>query len=157
MLVRPFQPRDAADLGRVEYRSVHEVGSARYSPSQVEVWAPAVPSEESYLQRANDGRVFLVAVNVHDRPIAYGDLTPVGHIEYLYCEPEATRTGIVKALYLQLEHAAIQQNINLLSTNASELARSFFKKRGFLVVQRRDFVLKGVLIHNYRMEKRLGS
>lgn len=155
MIVRSFQSRDAALLGRVFYRSVHEVGSARYSSSQVAVWAPAEPTEELYLARACDGRVFLVAVDGEDRPLGYGDLKPDGHIHHLYFAPEATRTGLAVTLYEQLERAATEQGLRLLYTEASELARGFFYKRGFAVVERRDFILRDVPIHNYRMEKRL--
>jgi putative acetyltransferase len=155
MIVRPFQARDAAQLGRVFYRSVHEVGSARYSSAQVAVWAPTEPTEESYLDRARDGRVFLVAVDDEDRPLGYGDLKRDGQINNLYFAPEATRTGLVVMLYDQLEQAAVKQGLRLLYTEASELARSFFHKQGFATVERRDFVLRDVPIHNYRMEKRL--
>ncbi len=157
MVVRPFQARDAAQLGQVFYRSVHEVGSARYSSAQVAVWAPAEPAAESYLDRASDGRVFLVAVDGEDRPLGYGDLKLDGHINHLYFAPEATRTGLAITLYDRLEQAAVEQGLGLLYTEASELARSFFHKRGFATVERRDFILRDVPIHNYRMEKRLGS
>lgn len=50
-----------------------------------------------------------------------------------------------------------QQGLRLLYTEASELARSFFHKRGFATVERRDFILWDVAIHNYRMEKRLAQ
>lgn len=155
MIVRPFQARDAALLGQVFYRSVHEVGSARYSSSQVAVWAPGEPTAESYLDRASDGRVFLVAVDGGNRPLGYGDLEPDGHIDHLYFAPEATRTGLAAMLYEQLEQAAFEQGLCLLHTEASELARSFFHKRGFATVERRDFIVRDVPIHNYRMEKRL--
>ena len=42
----------------------------------------------------------------------------------------------------------------MLFTEASELARRLFERKGFVVVERRDIVLRdGVPIHNYRMTK----
>lgn len=38
-------------------------------------------------------------------------------------------------------------------TEASELARGLFEREGFALVSRRDFVLRGVSIHNYAMER----
>jgi putative acetyltransferase len=38
---------------------------------------------------------------------------------------------------------------------ASEPARRFFLKRGYAVLERRDFEIGGVPIHNYAMERRL--
>jgi putative acetyltransferase len=48
------------------------------------------------------------------------------------------------------------QGIERLFTEASELARRFFERKGFTVLQRQDKILRGVPIHNYRMAKTLG-
>ena len=42
-----------------------------------------------------------------------------------------------------------------LFTEASELARRLFERKGFAVVERQDMVIRGVAIHNYRMAKAL--
>jgi putative acetyltransferase len=42
-----------------------------------------------------------------------------------------------------------------LFTEASELARRFLERKGFIVLARQDKVLRGVPIHNYRMAKTL--
>jgi len=64
-------------------------------------------------------------------------------------------TGVVASLYGELENAANAQNIGKLYSEASELAKSFLLKQGFSVVERRDFEINGVPIHNYAVEKRL--
>jgi putative acetyltransferase len=48
------------------------------------------------------------------------------------------------------------QGIQRLFTEASELARRFFERKGFTVLERQDMILRGVPIHNYRMAKTLG-
>ena len=55
-----------------------------------------------------------------------------------------------------VETAALAQNIERLYTEASELARRFFERKGFTVLERQDKILRGVPIHNYRMAKALG-
>jgi hypothetical protein len=47
------------------------------------------------------------------------------------------------------------RGIARLYTEASEPARRFFAKRGFVEVSRNDFEIVGVPIHNFRMEKSL--
>jgi putative acetyltransferase len=54
-----------------------------------------------------------------------------------------------------LERAAREHGIELLFTEASEPARRFFSRQGFDVIERREFEISGVPIHNFRMEKRL--
>ena len=54
-----------------------------------------------------------------------------------------------------MEAAARKQGIKRLFTEASELARRLFERKGFAVVERQDLVVCGVAIHNYRMAKAL--
>jgi putative acetyltransferase len=89
--------------------------------------------------------------------VAYIDLEPDGHIDHLYCAPEAAGHGIASHLYDAVEAAARTQGISRLFTEASELARRFFERKGFAVAERRDMVLRGVPIHNYRMTKDLAD
>jgi hypothetical protein len=44
-----------------------------------------------------------------------------------------------------------------LFVEAGEAARGLFLKKGFAQVKRREFLLRGVSIHNYLMEKLLSA
>ena len=83
-------------------------------------------------------------------------MEPDGHIDRLFCAPEAAGRGIASRLYEALETAARAQGIERLFTEASEPARRFFERKGFTVLQRQDKILRGVPIRNYRMAKTLG-
>jgi len=87
--------------------------------------------------------------------MAFVDLEPDGHIDRLFCAPEAAGQGIASRLYDAIEEAAREQGIGRLFTEASELARRFFERKDFVVLERQDKVLRGVPIHNYRMAKTL--
>ena len=154
--VRVYDPRDAADLADVFFRSVRQVALSDYTAAQVKAWAPEPRTAEWAHTEASDGRLVLVAVNEGDRPVAYIDLEPNGHINRLFCAPEAAGQGIASRLYDAVEAAAREQGITSLFTEASELARRLFEHKGFAVVERQDMVIRGVAIHNYRMAKDLG-
>ena len=81
---------------------------------------------------------------------------PGAHIDRLYCAPEAAGRGIASQLYDAIETAARAQGIKQMFTEASELARRFFERKGFTVLERQDKILRSVPIHNYRMAKTLG-
>ena len=98
----------------------------------------------------------LVAADESGHVVAFIDLEPDGHIDRLFCAPEAAGRGIASRLYEALEAAARAQGIERLFTEASELARRFFEPKGFTVLHRQDKILRGVPIHNYRMAKTLG-
>jgi putative acetyltransferase len=98
-----------------------------------------------------------VAADESDRPLAFGDLERNGRIDHLYCRPDVAGTGVASALYDRLEAAARDRGIGRLHVDASEPARRFFLRKGFTVLQRREFALGGVAIHNFAMEKRLDA
>ncbi len=99
----------------------------------------------------------MVAVDEAGDPVAYGDLEADGHIDHLYCRPDAVGTGVASAIYDRLESAAVELGLQLLYSEASEAARRLFEQKGFVVETRRDFVINGVAIHNYRMTKSLAA
>lgn len=153
MRIRPFRLSDADDLARIFFAAIHEIASHHYSEQQVSAWAPDLPSTGRFEQRGTDGRLLLVAVDDFDKPLAYGDLELDGHIDHLFCRPDAAGTGVTSVLYDHIEAAAAERGLTRLFVEASEPARRFFLKKGFSVVGRRDFELSGVPIHNFRMEK----
>ena len=154
--IRPYEPRDATGVADVFYRSVREVALSDYTADQVKAWAPGPGDVDQERRRCGDGRLVLIAADQQGRVVAFVDLEPDGHIDRLFCAPEAVGLGIASRLYEAVEAAARERGIRRLFTEASELARRFFERKGFLVVERQDMILRGVPIHNYRMAKTLG-
>ena len=152
--LRLYQPDDAAHLADIFVAAVRGIGPSDYSAEQVEAWAAGV-SADRFAALAGDGRRVWVAVDATDRPCAFIDLEADGHIDFLYCRPSHAGTGMATALYDVLEAQARESGTAWLYTEASEAARRFFLKRRFVVTQRRDFPVRGFMIHNYAMEKRL--
>ena len=157
MRIRTFDDRDAVLLARLYVRSVEEIGRRDYSARQVEAWASLGPSPERLRELARDGRTTLVAVDDSDRPIAFGDLEEDGHIDYLYCAPEAAGAGVASAVYDELERIARERGVARVYAEASEAARRFFLKRGFRVTSTRRLEVARVRIHNYAVEKALAG
>lgn len=153
--IRPFRAADAPALARLFHDAVHRIASHHYRPAQIAAWSPEAPDPARFLARGRDGRTLLVAEDASGALLAYGDVEADGHIDHLYCRPDAAGSGIAAMLYAALEEAARSRGIDRLHTEASEPARRFFERRGFALLHRRDFTLAGVPIHNYAMEKRL--
>lgn len=151
--IRPYSAADATHLAVLYYNSARTLGIRRYSPEQVAVWAPAPESAETVHNHASDGRKTLVACGVDGAILAYGDLEQNGHIDHLYAHPDASGRGVARALLIALISAAEAGGLSELHVEASELARGLVERAGFTVIQRRDFVLNGVAIHNYAMTR----
>lgn len=151
--LRGYQPGDAAPMARLYFEAARRLGRRRYSREQVEAWAPAPSDPAAVDARAMDGRLTLVAVDERGDVVGYGDLEADGHIDHLYCRPDAAGKGVAGAILDGLVAAAASRGATRrLHVEASELARGLFERKGFTVVTRRDFEVRGVPIHNYAME-----
>ena len=153
--IRNGREADANELAALFHASVRQIAAQYYSEEQVHAWSPGLPEPARFAARIGDGRTFLVATAPDDTIVAYGDLETDGHIDHLYARPDAAGTGVARLVYDRLEQAARDSGIERLFVEASEPASRFFAKRGFRIVERNDFELDGVPIHNFRMEKLL--
>ena len=153
MGIRAYRPGDAPRLADIFFRSVREAGLRDYSSAQVQAWAPTPPDAARVAARAEDGRILLVADGADGEAVAYADLEATGHIDHAYCHPDAVGTGVASRLVDRLEAEARGLGLSRLFVEASEAARRLFLRKGFNVVERRDFEIQGVAIHNYLMEK----
>lgn len=152
--IRPYRPDDARALSALYEASVRELGAKRYSTAQIHAWASLTPSAERLDAKMQDGRVRLVSED-ESGLLAFVDVEPDGHIDLLYAAPRAAGTGVADRLYLTAEQQAAKAGATRLYAEASELARPFFEKRGFVTTARRDFEVAGVPIHNFAVEKAL--
>jgi putative acetyltransferase len=155
--IRDYRASDAPHLGEVYIRAIKGLAPRGYTSVQVQAWAARVTSVDETHERCSDGRLALVATDDADTPIAFIDLEDDGHIDMMFCVPEWAGRGIASALYGEIEAAARGRGIARLHTEASEITRPVFGHWGFRLLHRNDMEVEGVAIHNYAMEKRLGS
>ncbi|WP_420004797.1 N-acetyltransferase family protein [Arenibacterium sp. LLYu02] len=155
MPIRLFEPRDAADWARIFHAAVHGIGARDYSPAQCAAWSPSPAPVEGVLAHVAAKHRVWVATDAGDVAQGFIELDRDGHIDCFYLAPEVAGTGIGAALYAVLEGEACQMGLAKLSVEASEAARRFFLRQGFVVQGRRDFERHRVAIHNYAMTKTL--
>lgn len=153
VIVRDYRSEDAEALSLLYARSVGARATADYSPAQIEVWAGLAPSAARLEALMADGRRRFVALQAQG-PVGFVDLESDGHIHFLYKAPEA-EAGVAARLLSAAEALAVSAKAPRLYAEASEPARRFFERHGFVVVERRDFEVEGVAIHNYAVEKPL--
>jgi len=155
LAIRGYLPGDAPHMAQIYFEAARALGARHYSEAQVAAWAPAPADPEAVHERACDGRETLVAMDGAGGVMAYGDLEPDGHIDHLYCRPDAAGRGVGSALVARLVERARAAGLTRLYVEASEGARPVFERKGFRVTHRRDFEVRGVPIHNYAMELRI--
>ncbi len=153
MIIREFHPDDAEQISQLFQRSVLELGRIFYTEEQVIAWAARGPKPEKIIARNQGNMSTLVNSDTQGKILAYAELEHDGHIDQVYSLPEAARKNIVSALYDEIETLARNREIKKLYTEASEGALRFFLKKDFTTLDRIDFEIEGVSIHNYNMEK----
>jgi putative acetyltransferase len=155
MIFRPYRPTDAPHLAAILHEAVHAIGARDYSAAQLDAWSPAPIAAERFHARISDGRAVTVAVSNEDVTVAFIEIEADGHIDCFYCHPDFAGSGVGSALFRHAQSQAIAAGVTRLTVEASEAARRFFLREGFQVIARRAFELRGVMIHNYSMEKQL--
>ncbi|WP_298333455.1 GNAT family N-acetyltransferase [uncultured Erythrobacter sp.] len=153
--LRQFKADDAPALASLTVDAIRTIGAQAYSPEQVEVWSMGHITAERFVARAEVGHQIYVIADESDAPVAYALLEPDGHLDMLYCSPTHAGRGLAGQLLMHAEGHARTLGVAMLYTEASELARPAFERAGYRIIRRRDFKLRGVMIHNYAMEKPL--
>lgn len=150
-LLRPFQADDAPALARVYRDAVTGTGATAYDPVQVAIWANFPADLEAFRNSLLCGLTQIASVN--GRPIGFGQLHPVDHIALLYTAPDHGRRGIAGAICSRLEQNAAAAGQRLLRTEASRIARPFFERRGYTLVEAEYPQYGGVVFERFRMLK----
>lgn len=153
--LRPFEVGDAAHLSALTLEAIRSIGARAYSPDQVKVWSSGHIDAERFVTRAEAGHLITILADEAGVPAAYALLEPDGHLDMLYCSPAHAGRGLAGQLLGHAEGQARDLGVSKLYTEASELARAPFERAGYTVIERREFELRGVMIHNYAMEKPL--
>ena len=154
MTLRRYRDGDAQALCEIFFRSVREIGRAKYDDAQVRAWAHDVPDATAWGRRMRENDTF-VAVRDGDVPVGWVELETGGHVEMLYCAPEAAGRGVAARLYAAAETLARERGLTALTADASRFAESFFRKHGWSVDERETVIRFGVEIQRARMSKAL--
>jgi putative acetyltransferase len=96
-VVRDYERGDAEGICRLFYETVRTVNLGDYSPEQVRAWAPNVPDPVAWHERMS-GRQTLVA-DEGGEVVGFAELEEDGHLDMLYCRPDAVGRGVGSLLY----------------------------------------------------------
>jgi putative acetyltransferase len=147
--LRPYSDHDAAVTRRVFERAVGITASADYTSEQIEAWL----SDSSDLLAWAAGRAAagtIVAVDGGE-VVGFGDLVQGSLLDMLYVDPDMSRRGVGSALVSEIVRLAREGGAGALETFASLTARPLFERFGFVMVEQRVPVVRGVAMTNFRM------
>ena len=143
--IRSGRPDDGEDLLRVHKKSILRLGRAAYSEAETESWSANLVAEGYGRAMADEGEIFLVAVDATDRVVGFCSHRD-DEIMALYVHPDWTRRGIGSDLLGRAEAAVAAAGHGTVRVTAALVARAFYEGQGYRVVESRDWRTRGGLM-----------
>lgn len=142
-----------AAIAALFFDSVHGLAAKSYTPEQCLAWAPqslgVAPDLEQWRSRLASLETLVADFGgVIGGFISY---TSNGYIELLYTSPAYSRQGVASKLYTTVRQRLSSQGITNFSTAASIVARPFFERMGFRVVEAQVVERNGVQLRRFAM------
>ncbi|MFL5107775.1 MAG: GNAT family N-acetyltransferase [Xanthobacteraceae bacterium] len=153
LALRPFLPADAPLLAEIFRASVEELTADDYSEAQQQAWAAIAQDEEAFGARLAD-RLTLIAT-LEGSPVGFVSLEGPEHLDMLYVHPAVAGQGVGTMLCDALEKIAAGRGTPRLSVEASDSARDFFGRRGYVPQRRNTVSCRGEWLASTTMEKAL--
>jgi putative acetyltransferase len=140
LALRPYLPADAPLLAEIFRASIEELTAEDYSEAQRGVWAAAADDEVAFGARLAQGLTLIATLG--GSVVGFVSLKGADHLDLIYVHPAVAGQGIGAMLCDAVERLAAARGTARLTADASDTARGFFERRGF-VAQRRNTVSCG--------------
>jgi putative acetyltransferase len=153
--LRPYLASDTPLLAAIFVAAIQELTGDDYNEAQQQAWATAAEDEAAFGEKLA-GQLTLIAT-LQNSPVGFASLKGADHIETLYVHPGVAGQGAGAMLIDALEKLAGGRGAKTLSVDASDTAIEFFKKRGYVAMQRNSVPRHGEWLANTTMQKQLAS
>jgi putative acetyltransferase len=137
--LRPYLPADAPVVAEIFRESIAELTSDDYSEAQQEAWAATADDEARFTQKL--GRQLTLVATLQGSAVGFASLEGMEKLDMLYVHPGVAGHGVGAMLADALEKLAVARGAKKLSVDASDSARGFFEKRGYVAQQRNSVSL----------------
>jgi putative acetyltransferase len=135
MHLRDFRNDDLPDVIAVFRDAIHHIASSDYDADQLCAWAQFTEDVEAVRMQLCRGKSVIAEDDLG--VVAFGQLHPADHINYLYCRQRGRGKGYAGRILHHLEVEAARPGVRVLHTEASLTARKFFVKHGYVALDPR--------------------
>ena len=153
LALRPFLPKDGPLLAEIFRAAVTELTGDDYSEAQQEAWASTAEDEAAFGKKLAS-QLTLIAT-LEGSAVGFASIEGKDKIDMLYVHPAVTGQGVGRLLVEALEKLAGGRGVAKLKVDASDSARGFFEKRGYVAQQRNSISLAGEWLANTTLQKQL--
>ena len=155
LALRPFLPADAPVLREIFRDSIEDLTADDYTEAQQEAWASA--ADDLGVFKAKLSAQLTLVATLEGLPVGFASLEGKDKIDMLYVHPAATGQGVGAMLVDALEKLAGARGTAKLPVDASDSARGFFEKRGYIAQQRNSISIGDEWLANTTLQKQLAA
>ena len=87
--------------------------------------------------------------------LGMGSMTHGGYLDRLYVHKDNQGLGVATSIVFKLEEMAKNNGLDEMVTEASITAKPFFEKMGYVVVKEQQKDVRGIILTNYVMKKKV--
>ncbi len=155
LALRPYLADDARLLAEIFRASVMDLTGEDYTQAQQQAWASSADDGAAFAKRM--GNQLTLVASLEGSPIGFASLATGGKIDMLYVNPSAVGQGVGAMLIDALEKLAGARKTDKLIVDASDTARGFFEKRGYIAQQRNTVSAGDEWLANTTLHKQLAT
>ncbi len=155
LAMRPFLAEDVPILAEIFRASISELTADDYSEAQQVAWASAAEDEAEF--GGKFGKQLTLIATLQGSAVGFASLAGRDKIAMLYVHPAVAGQGVGAMLIDALEKLAGARGAEKLSVDASDTARGFFEKRGYVAQQRNTVTVAGEWLANTTLQKQLAA
>jgi putative acetyltransferase len=155
LALRPYLAADAALLREIFRASIEQLTGEDYTPAQQNAWASAADDEAAFGKRL--GSHLTLVATLAGSAVGFAALASGNRIDMFYVHPAAAGQGVGTMLIDALEKLAGSRGAAMLAVDASDSARGFFEKRGYVARQRNSVLAGGEWLANTTLHKPLAA
>lgn len=142
---------DSKGISEVHKKAILITNKPFYTAQQLKDWL-GQRTIDDYIDMIEKGNIFVAEDN--EKIVGFSNLSlHDSRIKAVYVDPDYGKMGIGKNLLDLLIENAKANNITRLGLNSSEMAKDFYLKNGFKLIEKNEHKLKnGKTISGYAME-----
>ncbi|HEX3439965.1 MAG TPA: GNAT family N-acetyltransferase [Pseudolabrys sp.] len=153
--LRPFLAEDTPFLAEIFRDSITELTSDDYSEAQQEAWAASADDLATFAKKL--GSQLTLVATMEGSLVGFASLAGRDTIDMLYVHPAAAGHGVGAMLADALEKLARARGAEKLVVDASDSARGFFEKRGYVAQKRNSISVGDEWLANTTLHKQLAA
>ena len=153
--LRPLLPTDAPLLAEIFRDSIAELTQDDYDDEQREAWVSAADDEDAFAARL--AKALTLVASVSGEVVGFASLAGADKLDMVYVAPDSAGQGVGSTLVDALERLAGARGAKKIETDASDTARPFFEKRGYVAQSRNTILINGEWLANTTMTKTLAA